>query len=342
MDYLELHRDALVIDSHNDTLAAHMARGRISLERGQDGAERRHPGVSAFLHDYDKPMPGADLIQINFPLMRQAGIDAAFFAVDVTPAVKSWLTLALDAFGYLFDDVEQSGAEVTIVRRADDVLEAKATGRPAVVLAVENADGTERSLNVLRALYELGVRSIGLTHNVSSCAADGCQESRPGVGLTRFGVQLVQEMNRLGMLVDLAHVSESAFYSALEVTSRPVIFSHGNARALCDHPRNLADAQLKALATNRGVIGLSYVPMFIDKENPSLERLLDHVDHIADVAGIEVIGLGSDFDGGGSLLASAAEVPRITEGLLKRGYGEAEVRRILGGNTFRVLKETIG
>ncbi|MGQ9675523.1 MAG: dipeptidase [Chloroflexota bacterium] len=342
MSYPELHRDALVIDLHNDTIAAHMARGRFSLERGQDGAEQRHPGLSAYLHVYEKPMPGADPIQIDFPLMRQASIDAAFFAIDVTPAVKSWLTFALDVFGYLFDDIEQSQADVAIVRRADDILAAKAKCQPAVVLAVENADCTEGSLNVLRALYELGVRSIGLTHNISSCAADGCQEARPGVGLTPFGVQLVHEMNRLGMLVDLAHVSESAFYSALEVTSKPVVFSHGNARALCDHPRNLTDAQLKALAANRGVIGLSYVPMFIDKEKPCLERLLDHVDHIAAVAGIDVIGLGGDFDGGGTLLANAVEVFRITEGLLKRGYAEADVRRILGGNSFRVLKETIG
>ncbi len=342
MDYLDVHRDALIIDAHNDAIAAHICRGRLSLERGPDGAERRHQGMSAFLHPYERPMPGADFIQINFPLMRQAGIDAAFFAVDVTPAIKSWLTFALDVFGYLFDDIGQSGADVTVVRRANDILEAKANGRPALILAVENADCTEGRLNVLRALYELGVRSIGLTHNVSSCAADGCLEARPGVGLTHFGVRLVQEMNRIGMLVDLAHVSESAFYSALEVTSKPVIFSHGNARALWDHPRNLTDAQLKALAANRGVIGLSYVLMFIDKEKPSLERFLDHVDHVADVAGVDVIGLGGDFDGGGTLLASAVEVFRITEGLLKRGYSEADVRRVLGGNVLRVLRETIG
>jgi len=177
---------------------------------------------------------------------------------------------------------------------------------------------------------------------VSSWAADGNLEAREGVGLTHFGVRLVEEMNRLGMLVDLAHVSESAFFSALEVTTKPVIFSHGNARALCDHPRNLTDAQLKALAANDGVIGLSYVPGFVDKENPTLERLLDHVDHIAAVAGVDAIGLGSDFDGGGTLLYDATEVPRITGGLKKRGYCEAEVRKILGGNTFRILKEAIG
>jgi membrane dipeptidase len=273
--------------------------------------------------------------------MRQGGIDAAFFAIDVTLALKNRLTYALDGFGYLLHDIDQTGAELAIVRCSDDILQAKAAGKPAAILAIEHADCTERSLNVLRALYELGVRSIGLTHNVSSWAADGNLEARAKVGLTNFGVRLVQEMNRLGILVDLAHVSQSAFFSALEVTSKPVIFSHGNARALCDHPRNLTDAQLKALAQNGGAIGLSYVPAFVDEEDATLDRLLDHVDHIASVAGVETIGLGSDFDGGGTLLHDATEVPLITKGLLQRGYEPPQVRQILGGNILRILKETI-
>lgn len=342
MDCQKLHRDALVIDSHNDTIVHHIRMGNLSLERGAEGAGERHSGTIAFLRGPGGPRPGAAPVQMDFPLMRQGGIDAAFFAIDVTVAFKNRLAYALDGFGYLLNDIEESGADVVIVRKAEDILRAKESGRPAVILATEHADCTERSLNVVRMLYELGVRSIGLTHNVSSWAADGNLEAREGVGLTHFGVRLVEEMNRLGMLVDLAHVSESAFFSALEVTTKPVIFSHGNARALCDHPRNLTDAQLKALAANDGVIGLSYVPGFVDKENPTLERLLDHVDHIAAVAGVDAIGLGSDFDGGGTLLYDATEVPRITGGLKKRGYCEAEVRKILGGNTFRILKEAIG
>ena len=342
VDYLELHRDALVVDSHNDTIVAHIRRGNLSLERGEEGAARRHSGTIAFLRGHEEPLPGADYIQIDFPKMRQGGVDAGFFAIDVTLAAKNRLTYALDGFGYLLGDVEQTGADVVVVRRARDIVAAKADGKLGLVLAVEHADCTERSLNVLRSLYELGVRSIGLTHNVSSWAADGCLEARDGVGLTHYGVRLVQEMNRLGMLVDLAHVSESAFFHALEVSTRPVIFSHGNARALCDHPRNLTDAQLRALAASGGVIGVSYVPSFVDRDQPTLERLLDHVDHIVGVAGVEAVGLGSDFDGGGTLLSSAAEVPLITKGLLRRGYGEAEVRQILGGNTLRVLGEAIG
>lgn len=191
-------------------------------------------------------------------------------------------------------------------------------------------------------LYEIGVRSIGLTHNRSSLAADGCGEAREGVGLTRFGVELIKEMDRLGILVDLAHVSPGAFYHALEVSTKPVLFSYGNAKALCDHPRNLDDRQLEALAEKGGVIGMSYVPFFIDAENPTVGLLLDHIEHICDVGGAEIVGLGSDFDGGGTLLRDATETSRLTEGFLKRGFTEAQVRMILGENTLRVLEAAIG
>ena len=342
MDYEALHRDALVVDSHNDTIVAHIRRGNLSLVRGEEEAQGRFSGTISFLRGPESPREGAEPIQIDLPKMRQGGIDAGFFAIDVTLALKNHLSYALDGFGYLFNDLEQSGAEAVIVRRADDILQARQAGAPALLLAVEHADGTEHSLNILRCLYQLGVRSIGLTHNVSSAAADGNLEAREGVGLTHFGRALVQEMNRLGMLVDLAHVSPSAFYSALEVTTRPVIFSHGNARALCDHPRNLTDDQLRALADNGGVIGLSFVPMFVDKQAPTLERFLDHVDHVAKVAGVETIGIGSDFDGGGTLLPDATHLPRVTAGLLGRGYSEGDVRKILGENPLRVLRAAIG
>jgi len=342
MDPRELQKQALVIDCHNDTLVAHIRRGNFGLERGPEGADRRHAGVIAFLRGPDGPRAGAEDIQINCPKMREGAIDVGFFAIDVTLALKNQLAYALDGFGYLLNDLGSGPAGAVIVRRATDIPAAKAARKVAMVLAIEHADCTERSLNILRILYELGVRSIGLTHNVSSCAADGCLEARNGVGLTHFGAALVREMNRLGMLVDLAHVSPAGFYSALETTSKPVIFSHGNARQLCDHPRNLTDEQLRALAENGGVIGLSYVPVFVDAVHPTVERLLDHIDHVVSVAGVDVVGLGSDFDGGGTLLQDATQVPRITEGLLKRGYREANIRKILGENAFRVLREVIG
>jgi membrane dipeptidase len=356
MDYLELHRDALVVDCHNDAIVAHIRRGGLSFEpeRGGDapaprdfggpvpGPGQRHPGTIAWLRGTVPSPPGRTGIQADFPKLRQGGVDAGLFAVDVTRAYQNHLAYAMDGLGYFLSDVEQSGAGVTVARRADDVVRAKAAGGLAAILAIEHSDATERSLNVLRALYEVGVRSIGLTHHTSSWAADGCFEAREGVGLTHYGGRLVREMNRLGILVDLAHASEAAFFSTLEASARPVAFTHGNARALCDHPRNLTDAQLKALAANGGVIGLSYVPAFVDREAPTIERLLDHVDHIAEVAGIDTVGLGGDFDGGGTLLADATEVPLITKGLVERRYAEGDIRKVLGLNALRVLRATIG
>lgn len=342
MNARDLTMDALVIDCHNDSIAAHIRRGNQSLAREKGQVGQPYPGLIFSVDGpYDEPrrsMPA----QFDFPKMHRSGLDVAFCAIDVTRFWKNQLSAAMDAFGYLLNDLDQSKSDVSIVRKTDDIQAARAAGRPAVLLVIEHADATDRSLNILRMLYEAGLRSIGLTHNLSSWAADGNGEARSDVGLTKFGVELVREMNRLGMLVDLAHVSESAFFSALETSSRPVVFSHGNARALCDHSRNLRDEQLLALARAGGVIGLSFVPMFVDSKQPTLERFFDHVDHIVKLAGIDCVGLGSDFEGGGTVLEDVTQLWRVTEGLMQRGYSEADIRKILGENVLRVLKAAIG
>jgi len=335
-----LHR-SIVIDGHNDSIVAHIRhRNRSLVGAGVD--RRRHSGVAAFAWEHENIQPRGAL-QLDVPRMRQAGLDVGFFAVDVTPAFPNHLAYALDCFGYLLNDVAGHD-EVQIIRKVEDIAAAQARRAIGMVLAVEHADATARSLNVLRALYEVGVRSIGLTHNVSSWAADGCMQARPGVGLTDFGVMLVQEMNRLGVIVDLAHVSAGAFAHAIEVSSRPVLFSHGNSRALRDHPRNLDDDQLRALSRNGGAIGLSLVPYFVadDEEHATVGRWVDHAVHVAEVAGIETVGLGTDFDGGGTLLHDVSELPLLVEGLLARGLSDEEVRAILGGNLLRVLTAAIG
>ena len=340
MDSTQLHEESLVIDLHNDTLVAHIRRGNWSLADGQRGAGARHTGMIAFLRGHEPPREGADEIQINLDKMRRGGIDVGFYAIDVTLALHNHLAYALDGFGYLLADIEASGVRAPLVRSAADARAAYEAQEPGIVLAIEHADCVHGSLYILRTLHALGVRSIGLTHNVSSRAADGCLEARDGVGLTHFGVSLVQEMNRLGVLVDLAHVSPGGFFHALEVSTRPVIFSHGNARALCDHPRNLDDAQLAALGQQGGVIGLSFVPMFVDAARPTLERYLDHAEHVASVAGIDALALGSDF-GGGTLVPDATHMPRVTAGLVARGFSQEDVRKVLGLNALCVLERAL-
>ena len=338
----ELTRQALIVDSHADSIVNHVWSGGVSLVDSTTPRECLRRGVQALLRRCGSAGPNHFPLQLNLQRMMSVGMDVVFIAIDVSPAQSARLAYALDGFGALLADLEESGQAVRFVRGTDDIDAARQASMPAILMAIEHAGALMGSLNLLWSLHAFGVRSIGLTHNISSEAADGVAEARDGVGLTQFGVRLVQEMNRLGMLVDLAHVSEGGFYHTLEISARPVIFSHGNARAQCDHPRNLSDDQLRALRENGGVIGLSLVPMFIDPTQPTLKRFLDHVDHVVKVAGIETVGLGSDFDGGGTLLEGVEDYWRITEGLQARGYGEPEIRQILGENTRRVLQAAIG
>jgi membrane dipeptidase len=345
----ELHRSTLVIDSHNDVIVSLIRRGNLSVS----GREAPHlgglDGTVSFLRG---PLGREEYEwhgQIDLPKMRAGGIDAAFFAVDVTRAWKNHLAYALDALGYFDADLAACADEIVVARSAAEVEAAKAAGKLAAILVVENSDALEGSLNVLRIFHRLGVRSIGITHNLSTWAAAGNAEARSGGGLTHFGVALIEAMNRLGMLVDVSHISERGFYDTLEASSRPVIASHSCCAALCPHPRNLTDDQLRALAQNGGVVGITFVPYFVDPTwkfsdwpaRPSIDQMLAHVDHAVQVAGIDHVGLGSDFDGGGSILADASQFPRITAGLAARGYPADAIGKILGGNHLRLLRATL-
>lgn len=335
-------RRAVVIDAHNDTIVSHIRRDLLGLSGAAVSDRTRRGGTIARLRGPFGQAEQAVPVQINFPKMRAGGIDAAFYAVDVTIARQNWLTYALDGLGFLDEEVEQSQGNVVVAHSAREIVDASQASKLAVVMAVENSDVLEGSLNVLRMLHKLGVRSIGLTHNVRSLAADGNAEADCSGGLTSFGVRLVQEMNRLGMLVDVAHINEPGFFHVMDISRRPVIVSHANCRAVCEHPRNLTDIQLRALAQNGGSVGITFVPRFVDAEAPSLDRLVDHVDHAVQVAGLESVGLGSDFDGGGSLIEDAAAFPVIAEKLLQRGYGQQDVNAIMGENHLRVLRAVLG
>ena len=335
----DLHKEALVIDSHNDTIVGHIRRGNISIADRETPDRVRHDGTIAYMRGPLDAAAGQTEVQINLPKMRQGGVDAAFFAIDVTRAWKNHLSYALDALGFFKAEVETHADEIVIAETATEVQQAKAAGKLAAILVIENSDGVERSLNILKSLYHLGVRSIGLTHDPTSWAAAGNAEAHSGGGLTRFGIQLVKEMNRLGMLVDVSHISERGFWDVLEVAERPVIASHSNCKALCGHPRNLTDEQIKHIAQNGGVIGATFVEWFIDDNTPSFSRYLDHIDHIINLVGDDHVGIGSDFDGGGEQLKDATEFPKITERLLERGYSPASIRKILGENHLRVFAE---
>lgn len=341
-----LHEQSIVIDSHNDAIVAHIRRGNISLADEHCQNPTQPQGTIAYLRGPVPPAEEAIGIQLNIPKMRKGGIDAAFFAVDVTRAWKNHLAYAMDAFGWFDAEITANAADICIARQAKDIRKAKAAGKLAAILAIENSEAVERSLNVLRSLYLLGVRSIGLTHNPNTWASTGNDEEDSGGGLTKFGVALVKAMNELGMLVDVSHISERGFWDVLEISERPVIASHSNCQTLCRHSRNLTNEQLKALAANGGVIGITFVPGFITLNGwtkmPPLAQLLNHFAYAIDIAGIDHVGIGSDFDGGGDLLKDAGEFIKIAEGLSARGYSDADIRKVLGENHLRAFEAVCG
>ena len=337
IDAARLHRESLVIDSHNDTAVTLIRQGDLDLE-GRPRNDR-----AGFVAHLRKRLPaGTQGPQLTLTLLRESGIDVAFFAVDNTAAWGNHLLYVMDAHGYLLREIHDHDHWIRVVRSCAEIDANREEGRLGALLTVENSEALEGSLYVLDALYELGIRSLTLTHSARTRAGDGC-EVEGGGGLTAFGRQVVRRMEDLGMLVDVSHLNDRGFEDVLDVASRPVIASHSCCRAVCGDLRNLTDGQLRRLGETGGVVGITYVPWFIDTEDPpTLARLVDHILHALEVAGEDAVGLGSDFDGGGDLFADASQVPSITEELLRRGVGEAVVVKVLGGNHRRLLETTVG
>ncbi len=325
MEAIALHRDSIIFDGHCDTLLAVLEGKRKLGERSPEG-------------------------HIDLPRLREGGVTAQVFAIFIQdrylPAGAARQTLrVLDT---LYCELEENADSFVLATRAEDIEGAKRAGKVAAVVGIEGAESLEGDLALLRMFYRLGLRLLTVAWSRRNQAADGVYESRTGGGLTNFGLQLVEQCNKLGVILDVSHLSPAGVKDVLETSSQPVIASHSNVHALCPTPRNLTDEQLIALAEKGGVVGVTFVPSFITEEGKeaSLEKLLDHIDHIVRVAGIDHVGLGSDFDGFGSPppagLEDATRLPGITVGLVERGYSESEVRRILGGNFLRVFRQVVG
>ena len=332
-------RQTPVIDAHNDSIVAYIRRGHLGLAGETSHQRRTRSGAVAYLRQYIYPL--GEGIQVDIPKMRQGGLDVGFFAVDATRPWGNHLLYAMDGLGYFLREADEHPADFVIARRAADIVRAKEEGKLAAVLAIENSNVLEQSLNVLPLLHQIGVRSMTLTHSVRTWAGDGC-EVEGGGGLTGFGRDLVSLLNQLGMIVDISHINEPGFWDVVERSSAPLLASHSCCRSLCDHPRNLRDDQLRALGEKGGVVAITFVRHFVDSQAPSLDRLLDHVDHAVQTAGIDHVGFGSDFDGGGDLLPNAAAYSTLPRALADRGYAPEDIASIMGGNLLRLLEETIG
>jgi membrane dipeptidase len=357
---LRLHRSAIVVDTHSDTPS------RL-VDEGFDMGARSTTG------------------HMDIPRMREGGLDAEFFVAYVS---KSYATeggaarRALDMIAAIHDQIARHPDALELALTEADVRRIARKGKIAALVCIEGGHAIEDSLAALGMFHRLGVRYMTLTHSNTNNWADSSGDAARWGGLNDFGRDVVREMNRLGILVDISHVSDLTFFDAVEVSKAPVIASHSSARALSNHPRNMTDDMLRAVAKNGGVVMVNFYSTFLDqrrvdasaaleperlrirerfgtssaaaereiealeKANPlpetPLSLIIDHIDHVARVAGIDHVGLGSDFDGVDSLpvgMEDVSKLPAITYELLERGYSEADVRKVLGENFLRVMAE---
>ncbi|HEV7889132.1 MAG TPA: dipeptidase [Pyrinomonadaceae bacterium] len=372
---MALQKKAVVIDGHNDIPT-------IMVDE-----------------DYDMGVSSVGKYHTDIARLKQSGMTGEFFSiyVDRQYATPDWVAKnyvreggssrrALDLIDASYRMVEKYPKDLMLATSTADIMRAKREGKVGVLMGIEGGHAIENSLGALREFYRLGVRYMTLTHNNTNEWADACCDEAKHNGLSEFGKEVVGEMNRLGMFVDISHVSDKTMLDVLDVSKAPVIASHSSARVFSNHKRNIPDELLKRIAQNGGVVMVNFYPVFLDEKvrtadierdaklksqrdalreqfkgdqkrldeelkklndanpipNTTLSMLVDHIDHIAKVAGVDHVGIGSDFDGVPNLpegIKDVADLPNITYELLRRGYSEHDVLKILGGNFMRAFAE---
>ena len=359
----EIHSRVFVVDGHNDLPWRYRTEFASNLD-AFDLSKRNENGHT------------------DIPRLREGGVGAQFFAAYVPSEYEQGATrYALEQVD-LIKRIAARYPDFEVAYTADDVWRIVESGRIATLIAIEGGHTIENSLAVLRMFYELGVRYMTLTHGSNTDWADAATDQPRHGGLSEFGEDVVREMNRLGMLVDISHVSAEAMDDVLRVSEAPVIASHSGALAINDHPRNVPDPILRQVAENGGVVMVNFFSGFVvpeaadlvrglfdvmrdmmakygddeaaleaarhawSAENPiprgTVSDLVDHIDHIVQVAGIDHVGLGSDFDGitvSPEGLEDVSKFPAITDELIRRGYSEDEIIKILGANVLRAMAE---
>ena len=362
-----LHDRAIVVDTHDDTPQ------RLLFDKTFNIGMRNKDG------------------HVDIPRMREGGLDALFFSIWVPsqitgpPAVKR----ALDLIDSVREAVRTHPNDLMLANTAADIRRAAAEHKIAALMGMEGGHIIDDDLAVLRVYAALGVRYLTLTHFLNNNWADSSTDKPAHNGLTAFGKDVVRELNRIGVIVDVSHVSDKTFYDLLEVTRAPVIASHSSSRAISNHPRNMTDDMMRALAKNGGVVMINYAAAFLSEEfrvasekksgnivaamsamskkcggneactimeNERIEheammkgalpkamwdKIVEHIDHAVKVAGVDHVGLGSDFDGATMPIGmeDVSKLSRITDALLKKGYSEPDIEKILGGNILRVMEQ---
>ena len=364
----KIHAAVLTVDTHCDTP---MRLGRAGFDLGK----RNDDGC------------------VDFPRMKEGGLDAEFFAVYIGQGARNdsmhnvIYHRALDIFAAIHESIDKNSDQAELALTVDDAYRLKQAGKIAAFIGIENGYPVGNDLSRVEEFYNLGARYITLSHSKnndicdSSTDPDGAEYN----GLSTFGEEVVREMNRLGMMVDVSHISDESFYDVIKISEAPVIASHSSVRALCESPRNLDDNMLKALKENGGVIQICILSNYLRQpvQNPELDRKLqeirdrynnfrgipevereeglkeyydtrekykdyatisdavDHIDHVVQIIGIDYVGIGTDFDGGGGIaeLTDVSQMKNLTVELVRRGYSRSEIEKIWGGNAMRVLGE---
>ncbi len=361
----DLHFRSIVVDTHVDTT-------QRLFESGFDLAARHSDG-------------GVDI-----PRLREGGVGAVFFAVWVPGTVTGAEAVrrALEQIGAIHREVDRHATDLVLARTAGEIERARAEGRIAILIGIEGGHMIDSNLDVLRRFRSLGASYMTLTHMRNTEWADASTDPPRHNGLSDFGKQVIREMNRLGMIVDVSHVSDKTLLDVLETSEAPVFASHSSCRALCDCPRNLSDDLIRAIAAKDGLVQVNFHVGFLSREfadfeaaHPEVEkeievevkrrgsengareliewdrivrefaasgklprvewtRIVGHIRHAARIAGIDRVGLGSDFDGACMPfgMEDASKLPQITEALLREGYGESDVQKILGANLLRLMQ----
>jgi len=360
----QLHERAIVVDTHDDTTQ------RLIFETAFDIGARNQDG------------------NIDIPRMREGGLDAIFFSIWVKGDVTGPIAVkrAFDQIDAVREAV-RTHPDLVLATTAADVRRAASIKKIAVLMGMEGGHMIDNDLGLLRIYAALGVRYLTLTHSLNTTWADSSGDKPAHDGLAPFGRDVVRELNRLGIMVDISHVADKTFFDALEVTRAPVIASHSSCRAIANAPRNMTDDMLRALSKNGGVVMINYNAGFLSEEfraatrSPELNarieaadkrcggneacsiregerinqeamikgdlpkvtwaKIIEHIDHAVKVAGIDHVGLGSDFDGAVMPLGmeDVSKLPKITDALLKKGYSEPDIQKILGGNILRVMEQ---
>ncbi len=369
-----IHKAVFTIDTHSDT--------PLNLLRdGFDVGKRQDQAISG--------------TKCDFPRMKEGGLDAQFFAVFVSQGARtpqgdaSAKKKALEILAAVRKSVEENSDQASIALTPDDAYKLKKAGKRAIFIGLENGYALANDITMVKKYYDMGIRYITLCHTSNNDICDSSTDKKKGEehhGLSAFGKQVVAEMNRLGMMIDVSHISDASFMDCIRLSKYPIIASHSCARAVCDNPRNLTDDDLKALAKNGGVIQMCFLSDYVKVPDPNPKRdsamafvrnkyndfqdlsddklkearqeyretakkfpaklatvqdMVDHIDHIVKVIGIDYVGIGTDFDGGGDLSGcrDVSQMGNVTLELVKRGYSEEDIRKIWGGNFMRVFRQ---